>query len=156
MTPEEAELWAKDSVVKDVVHHNTDSFEKVQGILNDGFRPGEGAAYGRGVYTSTAEEHGYGGYNLQMRINIKNPIDYHDGIWNKADDWYLKRFGRTAEAADLESSDLLAKYCQAMGHDALRVHWEPGSLRPTACDWYVVFDKKNMAIIKYPKNRISW
>lgn len=150
MTPEEADLWAKDSVVKDIVHHNTDSAQAVEAILKTGFLPGDGAAYSRGIYGSTVEEVAYGRYNLQTRINVKNPMLYHTGTWNEAEAWYFRTFNRTWEQAGLLPEDGLAKYVTGTGHDALRVNWRRGDFGPGTAEraWYVIYDKKNMTIIK--------
>lgn len=151
MTPEEANIWAKDSVVQQELNHNTSTREAVKGIRKEGFVPGDGAAYGKGIYVSSAQEHGYGAYNMGIRVNITKPLDYDKNIWDRAQKWYEKAFGMTAEQAGIFDEDLIVRFAKAHGYDAIRITAETGWSVGPGRVWYNVFDKKNITVIRVPK-----
>lgn len=143
MEKDEAAKWAKDSVCKDELNHNTNDSGAVKSILENGFRIGNGDAYGQGVYASSKEERGYGEYNLNIRINVKNPITYSDELWRKANDWWAREMYEK-EGAMLSGGRGLTAYAKSLGHDSILVN--AGELGVDAT-WYVVFDPKNITVV---------
>jgi hypothetical protein len=141
MTLEQADLWAKDSIVKDILYHKTD-IGSVNFITKDGFVVSEyGGYYGKGIYMASIPEKGYGTELLELKINIKNPIVYDEEIglksfaWNKERGWPL---GAVNGAS-------LTSYVEHLGYDSIRIN----DVNSKGAFWLVVFDPKNVTVIRH-------
>lgn len=86
MTKAEAEVWARDSVYTDVVHHITSS-RNVASLEQTGFDLTHhkfGRVWGNGVYVATEAEtvtfyetlQGYDVVTLEMRVNLRRLFTY--------------------------------------------------------------------------------
>ncbi len=142
MTKEEADVWAKDSVVKKTLNHNTSTEPVGDSIMKNGFTIGDGAAYGRGVYMSTEIEAEYGLVNLQVRVNIQKVVKFEQSFWEKSQDWWYKKGFYRTEKAKIGNSEILSRWGKAMGYDAFKMGGEDFGRW-----WYVVLDPKKVTVI---------
>ncbi len=142
MTKEEADIWAKDSVVKKTLNHNTSTEQVGDSIMKNGFTIGEGAAYGRGVYMSTEIEAEYGLVNLQVRVNIQKVVNFEESFWQKSQDWWYKKGYYRTEKARIGNTEILSRWGKAMGYDAFKMGGEDFGRW-----WYVVLDPKKVTVI---------
>jgi len=142
MTLEQADLWAKDSIIKDSLFHKT-SLGAAESIAKEGFVVAEhGGMYGTGIYTSLVPEGIYGNAFVELRINVKKVLLYTDDLPGKARSWWTAS-GHTALT---NNSAVLHDYAIAHGYEAIKI-----SQFAETRTWYVIFEPKNITVIKYGK-----
>lgn len=145
MTEDEADAFVKDSVVKDETFYHHTSPEAAQQILENGFRPGGGSIYGRGVYFTKSPnglDTGSRGAKLtgegaivtaKLKVQKVFTTTTPGRFFNQ-----LSQMGATTD----ELQDATA-FLQRRGYDAIRIIRGNGK-----ADFFNVFDKKNIAAIK--------
>ena len=144
MTAEEAREWSKDSAVRDVFNHNTSRESSKDAIMKSGFKVGDGAVYGRGVYMSTVVEADYGAVNLKLMMNVKNVVQFQHDFWRQSQDWWYKKGYYRTVKEKVTNTQILNRWANAMGYDGFRISAEWDTQRI----WYVVFDPKKVTVIK--------
>jgi len=141
MTPEQANLWAKDSIVKNSLFHRT-AKENISSIKTDGFNVGKGGVFGKGIYVAVRPVRGYGNAILELRINVKKVLDYKPDLDRTAVEWWRKKSSFMPD----HPSTAITTYAKAHEYDALRIPEGPGG---GDMIWYVVFDPKNITVISH-------
>jgi len=151
MSQDEADKWAKNSEIKDVLNHNTSMASQVDRISREGFIVGNGDAYGKGVYMSTIEERGYGDMNVQLRVNVKNPARYTEAVWNDSASWWgnlpdAQRAAIEGKYDYFTGGARITEYLKSKGHDSVVI---PADVFTGADrNWVVVFDPKQVTVVK--------
>jgi len=146
MSQAEAEVWAKDSVFKDTVYHGTYNHDIALKISEDGFNldfVATGRHFGDGVYTAieqeTALSYATNEENvLSIKINANNMLTVEayemEKLYSDSLGWAFDNNIR-----DISSSQKLTRYLQSKGYDSLRIN---------SHDYIVIFDPKNVTVIK--------
>lgn len=140
MTEAEADAWAKDSVIQETLNHNTGA-RSVEGILQEGFQIGSGQMYGKGIYMSDTPVIEYGPVNFKLRINVRNPYNYHDGMFHEANDWWATT--QYEARGPVSMGQMITEYLQGKGFDSIKI---PNRMDGTQT-WFCVFDPKSVVIV---------
>lgn len=154
MTPEEADRWASDSVIQEVMYHGTGTDVAASGIMSSGFdlskigtSTSNRGVYGAGVYLT--ETHSVAdvyaalgnvteGAVITTRVNLKNPVEYLSLFRNEEFIQWQAAYAGPNEAFP----DALSSFLQSAGYDGVI---KRGSDKKIA--ELVVFDPRNIVVV---------
>lgn len=152
MTADEAEAWAKDSVLKNTFYHGTKNGAEIKAggfdLSQSGKVTGGAGFLGAGVYLSTDKSlsDGYGankgGETLPIKINVKKMMSADEFTAFEKQHGQIKLSATAAdEAAGVFGPRNAAKLMQSMGYDGVHFVGKSGITET------VVFDPKNVVVI---------
>jgi len=140
MSREEADIWAADSEIQQVLYHGTKP-ERAERIVADGFsrasiasNSGNAGMLGRGFYFSNdpAESANYGSKILNARIKVKNVLFESEFLALARKEGLLKLFAEDM----LNGPTRAAEIIQAAGYDAVQFQAQ-----------FVVFSPENIVVV---------
>lgn len=148
MSAEEADVWARDSVITQPLVHYT-SASAAAAIRDEGFdteRSQTNQYFGRGIYLAEAGSGStfYGDTKLTVRVNVKNPYTYLTDtppLTSARGPLGKEIADAQAKSPGLTRRDAATQILRARGHDSV-IGLEDDTDRIV-----VVFDRRNVTVV---------